>query len=107
MLNTTAQLVVNPLFWRGVLFFSGGIGEDVLGNFFSSKNFFRKQVKTGKSREEKTMRLQKRTRNGLTDYSLWNGMLLWWSTALLDGLLSLVCHGFGVFSSGTRGEDVK
>jgi hypothetical protein len=53
------------------------------------------------------MRLQTRTRNGLIDYSLWNGTLLWWSTALLDGLLSLVCHGFGIFSSGTRGEDVK
>jgi hypothetical protein len=24
----------------------------------------------------------------------------WW-------VVSLVCHGFGVFSSGTRGEDVK
>jgi hypothetical protein len=43
--------VVDPLFRRGGLFFTGGIGEDVLGNLFSSKNLFRKQVKAEKSRE--------------------------------------------------------
>jgi hypothetical protein len=43
--------VVDPLFRRGVFFFSGGIREDVLGNLFSSKDLLRKQVKTGKSRE--------------------------------------------------------
>jgi hypothetical protein len=48
MPNTAAPLVVNPLFRCGVLFFSGGIGEDVLGNLFSSKDLFRKQVKAGK-----------------------------------------------------------
>jgi hypothetical protein len=32
-----------------------------------------------------------------------NGVFLWWSVALLDGLLSLVRHGFGVFSL-ERGE---
>jgi hypothetical protein len=42
--------VVDPLFRRGVLFFSGGIGEDVLGNLFSPKDLFRKQVKTKKQR---------------------------------------------------------
>jgi hypothetical protein len=46
-------------------------------------------------------------RKGLTENSLSNGVLLWWSATLLDGLLSLVRHGFGVFSSGTGGEDVK
>jgi hypothetical protein len=51
MPNAAAQLVVDPLFWCGVFFFRGGIGEDVLGNLFSSKDFFRKQVKTRKSRE--------------------------------------------------------
>jgi hypothetical protein len=51
MPNTAAQLVVDPLFRRGVLFFSGGIREDVLRNLFSSKDFFRKQIKTGKNRE--------------------------------------------------------
>jgi hypothetical protein len=34
-------------------------------------------------------------------------MLLWWSAAFFDGLLSFVHHGLGVFSSGARGEDVK
>jgi hypothetical protein len=29
-----------------------------------------------------------------------NGALLWWSSAFIDGLLSLVRHGLGVFSSG-------
>jgi stalled ribosome alternative rescue factor ArfA len=50
MPNTAAQLVVDPLFRRGVLFFSGGIREDVLGNLFSSKNLFRKQAKAEKGR---------------------------------------------------------
>jgi hypothetical protein len=53
------------------------------------------------------MRLQMRERNRLTENSLLNGTLLWWSAALLDGLFSLVCHVFGVFSSRARGEDVK
>jgi hypothetical protein len=53
------------------------------------------------------MRLQTRTRNGLTKNSLSNGTLLWWNAAFLDGLLSLACHGFGVFSSGIKGEDVR
>jgi hypothetical protein len=48
------------------------------------------------------MGLQTRARNGLIENSLSNGTLLWWSATLLDGLLSLVRHGFGVFSSGTR-----
>jgi hypothetical protein len=51
MPNTTAQLVVGPLFRRSVLFFNRGIREDVLGHLFSSKDFFRKQVKTGKNGE--------------------------------------------------------
>jgi hypothetical protein len=46
MPNTVGQLVVDPLFRHDVFFFSGGIGEDVLGNLFSSKDHFRKQVKT-------------------------------------------------------------
>jgi hypothetical protein len=46
-------------------------------------------------------------RNRLIEDSLSNGMPLWWSTALLDGLLSFVRHGLGVFSSGARREDVR
>jgi hypothetical protein len=46
MPNAAAQLVVRPLFWRGVFSFSGGIREDVLRNFFSSKDLLREKVKT-------------------------------------------------------------
>jgi hypothetical protein len=45
MPNAAAQLVVGPLFRRGIFFFSGGIREDVLGNLSSSKDFVREQVK--------------------------------------------------------------
>jgi hypothetical protein len=55
MPDTTAQLVVDPLFWRGVLFFRGGVRGDVLGHFFSPKDFFRKQVKAeGNEKRGKT-----------------------------------------------------
>jgi hypothetical protein len=47
MPNAAAQLVVGPLFRLGAFFFSGGIGEDVLGNLFSSKDLLREQVKAG------------------------------------------------------------
>jgi hypothetical protein len=42
MPNAAAQLVIDPLFWRGVLLFKGGVRGDVLGRFFGPKNFFRK-----------------------------------------------------------------
>jgi hypothetical protein len=45
MPNAAAQLVVDPLFRRGVLFFFRGVREDVLEYFFSPKDFFREQVK--------------------------------------------------------------
>jgi hypothetical protein len=45
-----------------------------------------------------------RARNRLKENSLSNGTLLWWSAVLLDGLLSFVRHGLGVFSSGARGR---
>jgi hypothetical protein len=50
------------------------------------------------------MRLQTRARNRLTENSLSNGTLLWWSVAFLDGLFSLVRYGLGVFSSGAGGR---
>jgi hypothetical protein len=51
MPNVAAQLVVGPLFWCGVFFFSGRIGEDVLENIFNSKDFFSEQVKAGNEEE--------------------------------------------------------
>jgi hypothetical protein len=47
MPNAAAQLVIDPLFRRGVLFFKGGVRGDVLGHFFSPKDLFRKQIKDG------------------------------------------------------------
>jgi hypothetical protein len=45
--NAAAQLVIDPLFWRSVLFFKGGVRGDVLGHFFGPKDLFRKQIKAG------------------------------------------------------------
>jgi stalled ribosome alternative rescue factor ArfA len=50
MPNAAAQLVIDPLFRRGVLFFKGGVRGDVLG-FFSPKDFFRKQVKAEENKK--------------------------------------------------------
>jgi hypothetical protein len=50
------------------------------------------------------VRLQTRARNRFKENSLSNGTLLWWSVVFLDGLLSLVLHGLGVFSSGAGGR---
>jgi hypothetical protein len=49
MPNVAAQLVIDPLFRRGVLFFFKGVREDVLGYFFSPKDFFKEQVKPGEN----------------------------------------------------------
>jgi hypothetical protein len=49
MPNAAAQLVVDPLFRRGILFFFRGVKEDVLRYFFSPKDFFREQVKAGEN----------------------------------------------------------
>jgi hypothetical protein len=51
MPNAAAQLVIDPLFWRGVLFFKGGVGGDVLWHFFGPKDFFRKQIKAGENKK--------------------------------------------------------
>jgi hypothetical protein len=42
MPNAAAQLVVDPLFWHGVLCFKGGVRGDVLRRFFGPKDFFKK-----------------------------------------------------------------
>jgi hypothetical protein len=53
------------------------------------------------------MKLQSKAKKGLTENLLSDSAFLWWSAALLDGLLSLVCHGFGGFSSGAGRKDVR
>jgi hypothetical protein len=76
MSNAAAQLVIDPLLRRGVLFFKGGVRGDVLGYFFGSKDFFKEQVKAGGKQEGVNMRLQIRARSRLKENSLLNGALL-------------------------------
>jgi hypothetical protein len=42
--------VIDPLFRCGVLFFKRRVRGDVLGRFFSPKDFFRKQIKAGENK---------------------------------------------------------
>jgi hypothetical protein len=49
MPNAATQLVIDPLFRRGVLFFKGGVRGDVLGRFFGPKDLFKKQIKAGRN----------------------------------------------------------
>jgi hypothetical protein len=51
MPNAAAQLVVDPLLWRGVLCFKGGVRGDVLRHFFGPKDFFRKQIKAKENKK--------------------------------------------------------
>jgi hypothetical protein len=53
MPNAAAQLMVGPLFRRGILCFEGGIGGDVLRHIFGPDDFFREQIKAGRGKEEK------------------------------------------------------
>jgi hypothetical protein len=53
------------------------------------------------------MRLQSEAQERIDKNSLSNGTLLWWSAALLDGFLSLVCHELLGFLFWNKGEDVK
>jgi hypothetical protein len=103
--NAAAQLMVGPLFMRGVLCFEGRIRGDVLRHIFGPDDFFREQIKAGRGKEE-NMRHEiiRRTRNRSKKNSPSNRALLWWAALL--GLLALV-HGLGVFSSRDSGEDEK
>jgi hypothetical protein len=44
MTDAAAQLMVDPLFRRGVLCFERGIGGDVLRHIFGPDDFFGKQI---------------------------------------------------------------
>jgi hypothetical protein len=103
--NAMAQLMVGPLFRRGILCFEGGIGGDVLGHIFGPDDFFREQIKAERGKEENMKRkIMWRTRSGSREDSPSNRAFLW--GAALLGLLALV-HGLGVFSSGDGGGDEK
>jgi hypothetical protein len=52
MPNAAAQLVVGPLFRRGILCFEGGIGGDVLRHIFGPDDFFGEQIEAGRGQEE-------------------------------------------------------
>jgi hypothetical protein len=45
--------MAGPLFRRGVLCFEGGIGGDVLRHVFGPDDFFRKQIKAERRKEER------------------------------------------------------
>jgi hypothetical protein len=52
MPDAAAQLMVGPLFRRSILCFEGGIGGDVLRHIFGPDDFFGKQIKAERGREE-------------------------------------------------------
>jgi hypothetical protein len=54
--NAAAQLMVGPLFRRGIFCFEGGIGGDVLRHIFGPDDFFGKQIKAGRGQEENMKR---------------------------------------------------
>jgi hypothetical protein len=51
--NTAAQLMVGPLFRRSLLCFEGRIGGYVLRHVFGPDDFFRKQIKPERRKEER------------------------------------------------------
>jgi hypothetical protein len=51
--NAAAQLVIGPLIRRSLLCFEGGIGGDVLRHVFGPDDFFRKQIKAERRKEER------------------------------------------------------
>jgi hypothetical protein len=76
--NAAPQLVVGPLFRRGILCFEGGIGGDVLGHIFGPDDFFKEQIKAGRGKEENMKReIMWRTRNRSRKNSPSNRALLW------------------------------
>jgi hypothetical protein len=51
--NAAAQLMAGPLFRRGVLCFEGGIRGYVLRHVFGPDDFFGKQIKAERGKEER------------------------------------------------------
>jgi hypothetical protein len=97
--------VVDPLFWRGVLCFEGGVRADVLRRFFSPKDFFRKQIKAGENKEgvkhEITHESKKQVKGKLTlEWCTFLGCCPPWWVACL-------CPWPWGFLFWSRGEDVK
>jgi hypothetical protein len=56
MPNAEAQLMIGPLFRRGILCFEGGIGGNVLRHIFGPDDFFGKQIKAERGQEENMKR---------------------------------------------------
>jgi hypothetical protein len=97
--------MAGPLFRRGILCFEGGIGGDVLRHIFGPDDFFGKQIKAEKEKEEEVKRKIIWEAGSKSRESSPSDRALLWRAALL-GLLALV-HGLGVFSSGDEGGDEK
>jgi hypothetical protein len=51
--NAAAQLMVGPLFRRGILCFEGRIRGHVLGHVFGPNDFFRKQIEAERGKVER------------------------------------------------------
>jgi hypothetical protein len=103
--NAAAQLMAGPLFRRGVLCFEGGIRGDVLRHIFGPDDFFRKQIKTERGKEEKVKRKVMRETGGESRENPPSNRAFLWRAALLR-LLALV-HGLGVFPLRDREGNEK
>jgi hypothetical protein len=64
MPHAVAQLMVGPLFGRGILCFKGGIGGDVLRRIFGPDDFLGEQIKAGRGLEENMKHEIKRKSEG-------------------------------------------
>jgi hypothetical protein len=100
--NTAAQLMAGLLFRRGILCFEGGVKGDVLRHVFGPDDFFRKQIKVERGKEEEVKcKIIWETRSKSRENSPSNRAFLW--RAALLGLLAFV-HGLGVFSLWRQGR---
>jgi hypothetical protein len=105
--DATVQLVVGLLLMRGVLFFSRGVGKDVLRNFFSTENILQQQVEAEMKKDESRDCNQDQKKGmGREDYSRMGrffGRRLYSSC----GVFPLSVMALGVFSGRGRREGVK